>query len=54
MPILVIPVVSSLAVGLLMFRVLGGPIRETMVLLSAWLRVMSTGSSVVLASSSGR
>ncbi len=49
MPILVIPVVSSLAVGLLMFRVLGGPIREAMVLLSAWLRVMSTGSSVVLA-----
>jgi len=49
MPILVIPVVSSLVVGLLMFEVVGSPIREAMTFLSAWLRVMSTGSSVVLA-----
>ncbi len=49
MPILVIPVVSSLAVGLLMYRVLGSPIREAMTFLSAWLKEMSTGSSVLLA-----
>lgn len=49
MPILVIPVVSSLVVGLLMVGVVGGPIREAMTFLSAWLRVMSTGSSVALA-----
>ncbi len=49
MPILVIPVVSSLAVGLLMLTVLGRPITSAMRFLSAWLKVMSTGSSVVLA-----
>ncbi|HQR44621.1 MAG TPA: fructose-specific PTS transporter subunit EIIC [Thermoanaerobaculia bacterium] len=49
MPILVIPVLSSLAVGLVMFAVLGSPIRAAMTWLSAWLKVMSTGSSVVLA-----
>jgi fructose-specific phosphotransferase system IIC component len=49
MPILVIPVVSSLGVGLLMFTVLGSPIRSAMTWLSAWLKVMSTGSSVLLA-----
>lgn len=49
MPILVIPVISSLAVGLLMYAVLGSPIRSAMTFLSQWLRVMSTGSSVLLA-----
>jgi len=49
MPILVIPVVSSLVVGLLLFEVVGGPIRDAMTFLSSWLKVMSTGSSVVLA-----
>jgi fructose PTS system EIIBC or EIIC component len=49
MPILVIPAVSSLVVGFLMYRVVGSPIKEAMTSLSAWLRVMSTGSSVLLA-----
>ena len=49
MPILVIPVVSSLVVGFLMFAVIGSPIQHAMSSLSAWLAVMSTGNRVVLA-----
>ena len=49
MPILVIPVLSSLAVGGLMYAVLGAPIRSAMTFLSEWLKVMSAGSSVLLA-----
>ncbi|MBI4914977.1 MAG: PTS fructose transporter subunit IIC [Acidobacteria bacterium] len=49
MPILVIPVVSSLVVGFLMYRVIGSPIKDVMTALSAWLRVMGTGNAVVLA-----
>jgi fructose-specific phosphotransferase system IIC component len=49
MPILVIPVIASLIVGLVMFQFLGGPIREAMTAMSAWLRVMGTGNRVVLA-----
>ena len=49
MPILVIPVISSLAVGFLMFAVIGAPIKDAMASLSAWLAVMSTGNRIVLA-----
>jgi PTS system fructose-specific IIC component len=49
MPILVIPVIASLAVGFIMFRFLGVPIRELMVSMSAWLKVMGTGNRVILA-----
>jgi fructose-specific phosphotransferase system IIC component len=49
MPILVIPVVSSLIVGALMFAVIGSPIKDAMTALSAWLAVMSTGNRIVLA-----
>ncbi|MFN7985830.1 MAG: fructose-specific PTS transporter subunit EIIC [Thermoanaerobaculia bacterium] len=49
MPILVIPVVGSVVVGFLMYRVVGVPIQQLMASMTAWLRVMSTGSSVVLA-----
>lgn len=49
MPILVIPVISSLLVGLVMYRVLGSPIKGIMTFLSAWLKTMSTGNAVVLA-----
>jgi fructose-specific phosphotransferase system IIC component len=49
MPILVIPVIGSVVVGFLMYRVVGVPIQQAMTFLSDWLRVMSTGSSVVLA-----
>jgi fructose-specific phosphotransferase system IIC component len=48
MPILVIPVVASLAVGFIMFRFLGQPIVGLMASLSAWLRVMGTGNRVIL------
>ncbi len=48
MPILVIPVVSSLAVGLVMFRVVGLPIKQAMTFLSTWLATMSTGNSIIL------
>ena len=49
MPILVIPVISSLAVGIVMYKLLGSPIKDVMTLLSAWLQTMSTGNAVVLA-----
>lgn len=49
MPILVIPVFSSLVVGFLMYRVIGSPIKDVMTALSAWLRVMGTGNAVLLA-----
>lgn len=49
MPILVIPVVSSLVVGAVMFKVLGPPIEAAMAFMTVWLRTMSTGSSVLLA-----
>ena len=49
MPILVIPVISSLIVGFIMFKVIGLPIKELMTLLSAWLRSMNTGSNILLA-----
>jgi fructose PTS system EIIBC or EIIC component len=49
MPILVIPILSSAAVGVLMILVLGAPIARLMDGLAAWLQVMSAGNAVVLA-----
>jgi len=49
MPILVIPVVASFAVGLVMYRVIGLPIKQVMTSLSAWLATMGTGNRVILA-----
>jgi PTS system fructose-specific IIC component len=49
MPILIIPVVSSFIVGAVMYTAIGGPIKDLMALLSAWLSTMGTGSAVVLA-----
>jgi len=49
MPILVVPVVGSVVVGFLMFRVVGAPIQALMAWLTAGLKEMSTGSSVLLA-----
>ncbi|MCU0287503.1 MAG: PTS fructose transporter subunit IIC, partial [Acidobacteria bacterium] len=49
MPILVIPVFSSLVVGFIMFKVIGLPIKEMMELMSSWLRNMNTGSNILLA-----
>jgi PTS system fructose-specific IIC component/fructose-specific PTS system IIC-like component len=48
MPILVIPVLSSLAVGLLMLLVLGAPIRELMALLGHGLRSLGGGNQALL------
>jgi fructose-specific phosphotransferase system IIC component len=48
MPILVIPVISSFVVGLIMYAVIGTPIREIMTFLSGWLASMGTGNSIVL------
>jgi fructose-specific phosphotransferase system IIC component len=48
MPILVIPIVSSLAVGVLMLKVLGIPIANLMESMSAWLRTLQTGNAALL------
>ena len=49
MPILIIPIVSSAAVGIIMLKLLGGPIAALMAAATAMLKSMSTGSSIVLA-----
>jgi fructose-specific phosphotransferase system IIC component len=49
MPILIIPIISSTIVGVLMLKVLGGPIANLMVFLGGWLESMSSGNAVVLA-----
>lgn len=49
MPILVIPILSSLAIGVLMMQVLGVPIANLMTAADSMLRALSGGSSVVLA-----
>jgi fructose-specific phosphotransferase system IIC component len=48
MPILVIPIVSSIAVGVLMREVLGVPIANLMVSMSDGLRTLQTGNAAVL------
>ncbi len=48
MPILVIPVISSFIVGLIMYKVVGTPIKDVMTFLSAWLASMGTTNSVIL------
>jgi fructose-specific phosphotransferase system IIC component len=49
MPILVIPILSSLAIGLLMLEVLGVPIANLMQAATDMLQRMNTGSGVILA-----
>jgi fructose-specific phosphotransferase system IIC component len=49
MPILIIPILSSAAIGVLMLKVLGGPIAALMNSATGMLRTMSTGNSVLLA-----
>jgi PTS system fructose-specific IIC component len=48
MPILVIPVLSSLVVGFVMFKIIGAPIRDIMTAIQHWLEAMNTGNQVVL------
>lgn len=49
MPILVIPVVSSLIVGFIMYKVIGYPIKDIMIGMTAWLNTMGQGNKIVLA-----
>ena len=48
MPILIIPILSALIVGALMFEVVGIPLANAMVFLADWLKGMGTANSVVL------
>jgi fructose PTS system EIIBC or EIIC component len=49
MPILIIPVVSSLVIGALMLLVIGPPIAQALNELNGWLLEMNTGNAIVLA-----
>src|ERR1051326_2454380 len=49
MPILVIPILSSAAIGVIMLKVLGVPIAHLMTAANGMLKSMSTGNAVVLA-----
>ena len=49
MPIIIIPVVSGIVVGVVMLKVVGVPISDFMKFLSAWLNTMSQGNAIVLA-----
>src|SRR5215472_6119379 len=49
MPILVIPILSSAVIGIVMLKVLGGPIAGLMSSASSMLRHLSTGNSILLA-----
>jgi len=49
MPIIIIPVTSSLVVGVVMLEVLGVPIAGVMTFLGTWLQTMSQGNAIVLA-----
>jgi PTS system fructose-specific IIC component len=49
MPIIIIPIVSGIVVGVVMLKVVGIPIADFMKFLSAWLNTMSQGNAIVLA-----
>ncbi len=49
MPILVIPILSGLFIGIVMLKVLGVPIAELMTAAGLFLKSMSSGNAVVLA-----
>jgi len=48
MPILVIPVVTSLVVGFVMYKIVGAPIRDVMAAIQHWLEGMNAGNQVLL------
>lgn len=48
MPILIMPILSTLIVGLLMIYVIGSPIKSIMVTLTNWLKGMSSANAAVL------
>lgn len=49
MPILIIPILSSLVIGFLMLQVLGGPIAQLMEAMKVGLDSLSAGNAVILA-----
>ncbi|RPJ72837.1 MAG: PTS fructose-like transporter subunit EIIC [Acidobacteria bacterium] len=49
MPIIVIPIVSSLVVGVVMLKVVGVPIAGFMTFLAGWLQTLNQGNAIVLA-----
>jgi PTS system fructose-specific IIC component/fructose-specific PTS system IIC-like component len=49
MPIIVIPIVSGLIVGIVMLKIIGLPIADFMRFLAEWLKAMNHGNAVVLA-----
>ncbi len=49
MPILIIPIVSGVVVGVVMLKVVGAPIADAMQLLGTWLQSLSAGNAMVLA-----
>ena len=49
MPILIIPIISSLIIGGLMLKVIGLPIADLMKLLGVWLQTMGHGNAILLA-----
>jgi PTS system fructose-specific IIC component len=49
MPIIIIPVVSGLVVGVVMLKVIGVPIAGVMTFLGSWLTTMGQGNAIVLA-----
>ncbi len=49
MPIIIIPIVSGVVVGVVMLKVVGIPIADFMRFLGVWLNTMSQGNAVVLA-----
>jgi PTS system fructose-specific IIC component/fructose-specific PTS system IIC-like component len=48
MPILIIPIVSSVVIGFVMLKVLGIPIANLMIFLGEWLKTMGAGNAVLL------
>jgi len=48
MPILVIPIISSLAVGIVILKILGLPIAELMIFLGEWLKSLGSGNAILL------
>jgi len=49
MPIIVIPILSGLVVGVIMLKVLGVPIADLMGFLGGWLKTMHSGNAILLA-----
>jgi PTS system fructose-specific IIC component/fructose-specific PTS system IIC-like component len=49
MPIIVIPILSTLIIGLLMLKIVGPPIADFMKFLAGWLQAMSNGNAMFLA-----